>query len=80
VGGERKKNQFDLQKYQNKKACFKSIIFNVVCGIIHLFASVYNLMKFNYSLCNYLKCKFDDLLVNMIIVFDFHILIYVKVM
>jgi hypothetical protein len=37
-------------------------------------------MKFNYSLCNYLKCKFDDLLINRIIVFDFHILIYVKVM
>jgi hypothetical protein len=37
-------------------------------------------MKFNYYLCNYLKCKFDDLFVNRIIVFDFHILIYVKVM
>ncbi len=39
-----------------------------------------NLMKFNYYLCNYLKYKFDDLFVNRIIVFDFHILIYVKVM
>ncbi len=43
-----------------------------------------NLMKFNYYLCNYLTCKFDDLLVNkisqfnLIIMFDFHILIYVK--
>jgi hypothetical protein len=39
-----------------------------------------NLMKFNYHLCNYLKCKFDDLLVNRIIMFDFHILNYIKVL
>jgi hypothetical protein len=45
-----------------------------------------NLMKFNYYLCNYLKCKFVDLFVNrislfyLIIVVDFHILIYMKVM
>jgi hypothetical protein len=39
----------------------------------------------NY-ICNYLTCKFDDLFVNMIssfdliVMFNFHILIYVKVM
>ncbi len=38
--GEREKSPSDLQKYQDKKACLKSI-FDVVCGIIHLFARVH---------------------------------------
>jgi hypothetical protein len=52
-------------------------------GLLNVYC---NLMKFNYHLCNYLTCKFDDLLINriswfnLIIVFDVHIFIYVKIM
>jgi hypothetical protein len=38
--------------------------------LIHAFSFAfewaYNLMKFNYYLCKYLTCKFDDLFVNRI--------------
>jgi hypothetical protein len=36
----REKNPSDLRKYQDKKACLKSI-FNVVCGIVYSFAGVH---------------------------------------
>jgi len=58
------------------------LIFDILviwCGISYHLECVCNLIKLNYYLYNYLKCKFDDLFVNKIIVFDFYILIYMKV-
>jgi hypothetical protein len=72
-------NAFILKGYPIKIRHHKqATLTNIKCCTSTYY--VYNLMKFNYYLCNYLKCKFDDLFVNRIIVFNFHILIYVKIM